>query len=1615
MSTTTGAVKRLTHNHTIADVENLQGSLNAKVDNSKVLTDVPDGAKFTDTTYIVGDGGLTEKNFTATLKGKLDGVATGANNYTHPVTHPASMITADSTHRFVTDSEKATWNAKSDVHSHPYRSDTWVPTANEVGALGVNNNAVSASKLATARNIALGGDLNGSANFDGTSNIIITASVSDDSHNHTVSNVDGLQAALDSKSNTHTHPYRSDVWLPTPIEINAQPSDGRLDNIVDGVSNLPYKFDLVIYGDSDKYYPVHIAGGNQDLQRTIKIWRSYSEQAPGDWYTPTHKGSLMLTWKGNFGSWGGASYTETIYVNTSQYTQLLADCSHVDNSYAYCFMLRGGGGGGAIYHMASDQPLTNNCNYITYREPTAFYNEEKTFDHGSVDPNYDKNARAPITTVNDSRLQALHIEKPDWGDVQSKPSTFTPSAHNHEITDINGLQSSLELKANTTYVDAEIANLVSSAPGTLDTLNELATALGDDPNFATTISTQIGTKLDVNANAVSASKLATARNIALGGNLSGSANFDGSGNITITASVQDDSHNHIISNIDGLQSVLDGKSDNHSHPYKSESWVPTFSQITSKPSDLNGYGITDAIKLYTGNKNIDDVGTYIMAKEDGSWYGGTKPIGAHNGFGVFSMHLHTGDYTGQFGFSSQDNKMYFRSHDVTDWSEWKSISFDGHFHSIANVTGLQSALDTKSNSHTHPYRADNWLPTPLEIGALPSNGKAVDSDKLDAQDSTYYLDWNNFTNKPSTFTATAHNHVITDIDGLQSSLDAKADTTYVDAEIANLVSSAPGTLDTLNELAAALGDDPDFATTVTNSIAAKEPSFTKNTAFNKNFGTTSGTVAEGSHNHNSAYLGINSTASDSNKLGGVAASEYFKDNSVVMNTNPFGGKNLYINSINNSVFRAESRWTVSGGLYNKTDDSFIKNLSDSEIAVMFNGNYDNGFTVPMGCYVKVMVDFNGYFPGYPYGNMYLSHYYNNVSESAKMRVYCNYEPHGIGWHESSFGYFAGNGTTSLISKAYQSKYQISQMELIVYAKDDINASLTMFDFQLDRPGNTEMPFIDKYKENKLYDNLNLNSNKITNLAGPVSGTDAANKDYVDTKLGKTGGTLTGNLTVGTGNTNTSRITLDISNAGSPQISLSDTNGDNWWSVGADDNDNNFSIHGSVTSQTVVNGIVNPHFEITTSGVLKNSGQQIFTDAYHPNTDRLTTARNIALGGDLSGSANFDGSSNITITATVADDSHNHIISNIDGLQSALDSKSDSHTHPYRSDSWLPTLLEIGALSSTGKAVDSDKLDAQDSSYYLDWNNFTNKPSTFTATAHNHEITDINGLQSSLDLKADTTYVNSQIANLAGSAPATLDTLNELAAALGDDPNFATTISTQIGTKLNANANAVSASKLATARNIALGGDLTGSANFDGSGNITITASVVDDSHNHTISNVDGLQTALDGKLGSTANAVSASKLATPRNIALGGDLSGSANFDGSGNITITASVVDDSHNHIISNVDGLQTALDGKLGSTANAVSASKLATTRNISLSGDLSGSANFDGSSNITINAVVQDDSHNHTISNVDNLQSSLDSKFDKTGGTITGNAEVTGELKIGGATLKYNSTTKSLSFCF
>jgi hypothetical protein len=87
-----------------------------------------------------------------------------------------------------------------------------------------------------------------------------------------------------------------------------------------------------------------------------------------------------------------------------------------------------------------------------------------------------------IKTSNIGNLAVTHALLHTDMDLTSKTvQVATPTSNTHPAT-----------KA---YVDTEVANLIDSAPGTLDTLNELAAAVNDDANFNATIASSIATKL----------------------------------------------------------------------------------------------------------------------------------------------------------------------------------------------------------------------------------------------------------------------------------------------------------------------------------------------------------------------------------------------------------------------------------------------------------------------------------------------------------------------------------------------------------------------------------------------------------------------------------------------------------------------------------------------------------------------------------------------------------------------------------------------------------------------------------------------------------------------------------------------------------------------------------------------------------------------------------------------------------------------------------------------------------------------------------------------------------------------------------------------------------------
>ncbi|WP_223949396.1 hypothetical protein, partial [Aeromonas caviae] len=84
-------------------------------------------------------------------------------------------------------------------------------TAADVGALGSGATAVAAAKLATARTISITGDGTGSASFDGTGNVSISLAVTDDSHAHTFANLKNRPTTLagygitDAAASDHAH------------------------------------------------------------------------------------------------------------------------------------------------------------------------------------------------------------------------------------------------------------------------------------------------------------------------------------------------------------------------------------------------------------------------------------------------------------------------------------------------------------------------------------------------------------------------------------------------------------------------------------------------------------------------------------------------------------------------------------------------------------------------------------------------------------------------------------------------------------------------------------------------------------------------------------------------------------------------------------------------------------------------------------------------------------------------------------------------------------------------------------------------------------------------------------------------------------------------------------------------------------------------------------------------------------------------------------------------------------------------------------------------------------------------------------------------------------------
>lgn len=311
-------------------------------------------------------------------------------------------------------------------------------------------------------------------------------------------------------------------------------------------------------------------------------------------------------------------------------------------------------------------------------------------------------------------------------------------------------------------------------------------------------------------------------------------------------------------------------------------------------------------------------------------------------------------------------------------------------------------------------------------------------------------------------------------------------------------------------------------------------------------------------------------------------------------------------------------------------------------------------------------------------------------------------------------------------------------------------------------------------------------------------------------------------------------------------------------------------------------------------------------------------------------------------------------------------------------------------------------------------------------------------------------------------------------------------------------NAATATALETARTISLSGDVSGSASFDGTGNIDISATVQADSialgtdttgdyvsdvtagtgisvtgtgegasvvvTNEGVVSLAGTtnEIVVSGSVGDvtlslpstvyadlvgdvTGNADTATALQTARTIAFGGDLSGSASFDGTQDITILGYVDTNAAVNSVVNTDG-NLSLSASVGNitanlassitadvtgdlTGNADTATALETARTVSIAGPVSGSASFDGTSDITIATTQGADSvtlGTHTTGDYVATVSGTANEIEVTGTgegaavtiglpddvILTGDLTVGGDLTVSGSVTYVNTETIELA---
>lgn len=319
----------------------------------------------------------------------------------------------------------------------------------------------------------------------------------------------------------------------------------------------------------------------------------------------------------------------------------------------------------------------------------------------------------------------LQILTPIVTSVNGETGDVTVATKTSELTNDSGF-------ATTTYVDTSVAGLVDSAPETLDTLNELSAALGNDPNFATTVANQIGTKVDkVDGKGLSTNDYTTAEKDKLSGIATGA------NKTTVDSALSTTSTNPVQNKV--INTALAGKA-NSTHTHSA-------SDITSGVFGLNKGGTGSGTDLANAPRNAvirkagnSDDYLYYTTTKSGAMYADSE-----NGTPVFgTLPIAQGGTGSSTSLKDAPNGAIIRKlSDDTNNQLWYTATASGAFYSTgANVPAKFGTLPIAqggTGSTTASDARTNLGITPANIGALSTGGGTLTGNLTISHDSNPLL------------------------------------------------------------------------------------------------------------------------------------------------------------------------------------------------------------------------------------------------------------------------------------------------------------------------------------------------------------------------------------------------------------------------------------------------------------------------------------------------------------------------------------------------------------------------------------------------------------------------------------------------------------------------------------------------------------------------------------------------------------------------------------------------------------------------------------------------------------------------------------------------------------